>query len=102
MSAQTERVIPGTTSSLAAEMRRGVMTMAPMLAGVVLFGMAFAVSSRAAGFSPLETMLISLTVFAGGAARPQSALCALRPLPLDLAAVLHPAAEADVGGHDDR
>jgi 4-azaleucine resistance transporter AzlC len=43
------------------------MAMAPMLAGVVPFGMAFAVSAQAAGFSPLETMLISMTVFAGGA-----------------------------------
>jgi 4-azaleucine resistance transporter AzlC len=48
-------------------MRRGAIAMGPLLAGAVPFGMAFAVSARAAGFSPLETMLISLTVFAGGA-----------------------------------
>lgn len=48
-------------------MRRGAVSMAPLLVGVAPVGIAFAVSARAAGFSALETMLLSLLVFGGGA-----------------------------------
>lgn len=67
MSTGTELLKTDALTSPEGELRRGAMAMAPLLAGVVPFGMAFAVSARAAGFSPLETMLLSTTVFAGGA-----------------------------------
>lgn len=41
--------------------------MLPLLVGVVPFGAAYAVTARAAGLSLLETQLMSLLVFAGGA-----------------------------------
>lgn len=53
-------------STYAGEMRRGVVAALPLTAGVIPFGLAFAVSGQAAGFSPLETMLMTLLVFAGG------------------------------------
>ncbi len=43
------------------------MAAVPLLPGVAPFSMAIAVSARAAGFSPLETILFSLLVFAGSA-----------------------------------
>lgn len=43
------------------------MAMLPLLPGVAPFSMAIAVSARAAGFSPLETLLFAVTVFAGSA-----------------------------------
>lgn len=49
------------------DVRRGAVAMMPLLPGVAPFSMAIAVSARAAGFSPLETFLFSLTVFAGSA-----------------------------------
>ena len=48
-------------------MRRGALSMAPLLVGVAPVGIAFAVSAQAAGFSAVETMLLSLLVFGGGA-----------------------------------
>jgi 4-azaleucine resistance transporter AzlC len=50
-----------------AEVRRGALAVIPLLPGVAPFSMAIAVSARAAGFSPLETVLFSLLVFAGSA-----------------------------------
>lgn len=50
-----------------AEVRRGALAAVPLLPGVAPFSMAIAVSARAAGFSPLETVLFSLLVFAGSA-----------------------------------
>ena len=41
--------------------------MVPLWAGVVPFGAAYAVTARAAGISLLDTQLMSLLVFAGGA-----------------------------------
>jgi 4-azaleucine resistance transporter AzlC len=41
--------------------------MVPLWAGVVPFGAAYAVTARAAGLSLLDTQLMSLLVFAGGA-----------------------------------
>jgi 4-azaleucine resistance transporter AzlC len=67
VSIKKDPVALGSWTSQASEMRRGAIAMTPLLAGVPPFGMAFAVSAQAAGFSPLETMLISMTVFAGGA-----------------------------------
>jgi 4-azaleucine resistance transporter AzlC len=49
------------------ELRRGAIAMVPLWAGVVPFALAFALLARAAGFSPLATVLLSLTVFAGAA-----------------------------------
>jgi predicted branched-subunit amino acid permease len=43
------------------------MAVIPLLAGVAPFSMAIAVSARATGFSPLETMLFSSLIFAGSA-----------------------------------
>ena len=60
-----EAVVPASTGM--SEMRRGALATLPLLPGIFPFGMAYAVSALAAGFSPLETMLISLLVCAGGA-----------------------------------
>ncbi len=49
------------------EFRSGVAATLPFLPGVFPFGMAYAVTAVAAGFTPLETVLISLVVCAGGA-----------------------------------
>ena len=57
---------PSTLGS-AAEMRRGVLATAPFIAGVAPFGMAYAVSALAAGFSPLETVLFSVLACSGSA-----------------------------------
>ena len=50
-----------------AEARRGALAAAPFIAGVAPFGMAYAVSSMAAGFSPLETFLFSVLACSGSA-----------------------------------
>ena len=47
--------------------REGFIAILPIWAGVVPFGVAFAVLARAAGLSILETQLLSLIVFAGAA-----------------------------------
>ncbi len=49
------------------EMRRGAGAMVPLWAGIVPFAAAFALLARTAGFSPLATVALSLTVFAGAA-----------------------------------
>lgn len=49
------------------EFRRGVLTVAPIWAGVVPVGIAIAVSALAAGFTPIETIALSGLVFAGAA-----------------------------------
>lgn len=49
------------------ELRRGAAAVLPLLPGVAPFSMAIAVSAGAAGFSPLETMIFSILVFAGSA-----------------------------------
>jgi 4-azaleucine resistance transporter AzlC len=43
------------------------MAAAPFVAGVVPFGMAYAISALAAGFSPLETVLFSVLACSGAA-----------------------------------
>jgi 4-azaleucine resistance transporter AzlC len=50
-----------------AEIRRGATAMIPLLLGVAPFAMVFAVSSVAAGLDLLQTMAMSLIVFAGSA-----------------------------------
>ena len=47
--------------------RRGFWALAPLWLGVVPFGLAFAVTARAAGLSLLETQALSVFVFAGAA-----------------------------------
>ena len=47
--------------------RRGFWALAPLWLGVVPFGLAFAVTARAAGLSLLETQALSAFVFAGAA-----------------------------------
>ncbi len=47
--------------------RRGFLAMAPLWLGVVPFGLAFALTSRSAGLSLVETQALSLFVFAGSA-----------------------------------
>lgn len=49
------------------ELRRGAVAMIPLWAGVAPFALAFALLARTAGLSVVETQLLSLTVFAGGA-----------------------------------
>jgi 4-azaleucine resistance transporter AzlC len=46
---------------------QGFRAMMPLWAGVIPFGAAYAVTARAAGLSLLDTQLMSLLVFAGGA-----------------------------------
>ncbi|HEY8598982.1 MAG TPA: AzlC family ABC transporter permease [Thermomicrobiales bacterium] len=55
------------TAGQASELRRGVVAMIPLWAGVAPFAVAFALLARTAGLSVIETQLLSLTVFAGGA-----------------------------------
>jgi len=55
------------TLGYAAEVRRGALATAPFIAGVAPFGMAYAVSALAAGFSPLETVLFSVLACSGSA-----------------------------------
>ena len=50
-----------------AEVMRGVGAVAPLWAGVVPFGVVFAVGAGAAGFDVLETQALSMLVFAGSA-----------------------------------
>jgi 4-azaleucine resistance transporter AzlC len=59
---------PGESSpGYGAEVRRGALATAPFIAGVGPFGMAYAVSALAAGFSPLETFLFSVLACSGSA-----------------------------------
>lgn len=51
----------------ASELRRGVLAVIPLWAGVIPFAVAFALLARTAGLSVLETQALSLTVFAGAA-----------------------------------
>jgi predicted branched-subunit amino acid permease len=55
------------TAGQASELRRGVVATIPLWAGVIPFAIAFALLSRTAGLSVIETQLLSLTVFAGAA-----------------------------------
>ncbi|ADV68624.1 AzlC family ABC transporter permease [Deinococcus maricopensis] len=50
-----------------AAFRAGFVAMLPLWLGVAPFAAAYAVTARAGGLSVLETMLMSLTVFAGSA-----------------------------------
>lgn len=49
------------------DFRRGFRAMTPLWLGVVPFGIAYAVTARAAGLSVLETQAMSVLVFAGSA-----------------------------------
>ena len=49
------------------EFRRGVITIAPLWAGAVPFGIAIGISAVAAGFSGFESFALSALVFAGAA-----------------------------------
>ena len=57
-----------TTGGSSGGFRRGFWALAPLWLGVVPFGLAFAVTARAAGLSLLETQALSVFVFAGAAA----------------------------------
>lgn len=61
---------------------RGVLAAAPLVAGVVPFGMAYAVSALAAGFSPLETVLFSVLACSGAAQMASVGLAAAGSGPL--------------------
>ena len=63
----TGRTIGLTQTERRAEFWRGVVALAPLLTGVVPFGVVFAVSARAVGFGVLETQALSMVVFAGSA-----------------------------------
>lgn len=49
------------------EVRRGFLTMVPLWPGVMAFGATYAVLARAAGYSAIETQLMTLFVYAGSA-----------------------------------
>ncbi|MGH2583746.1 MAG: AzlC family ABC transporter permease, partial [Dehalococcoidia bacterium] len=51
----------------AAEFRRGFVAIMPLWVGVVPFGATFAIVARGGGFSAVETMALSMLVFAGSA-----------------------------------
>lgn len=55
------------TTGQARELRRGVLAVIPLWAGVAPFAVTFALLARTAGLSIIETQLLSLTVFAGAA-----------------------------------
>lgn len=67
MSGATKQFEPSAHARLRSEMRRGAVAAAPFIAGVAPFGMAYAVTALAAGFSPLETLLFSLLACSGSA-----------------------------------
>jgi len=48
-------------------MRRGVLAAAPLLPGVIAFGLLYGVMARQVGFSPWEALAMSLIVHAGSA-----------------------------------
>jgi 4-azaleucine resistance transporter AzlC len=48
-------------------MRRGVLAAAPVLPGVIAFGLLYGVMARQVGFSPWEALAMSLIVHAGSA-----------------------------------
>jgi len=48
----------------AAEVRRGFVAIMPLWVGVVPFGATFAIVARGGGFSVVETMALSMLVFA--------------------------------------
>lgn len=58
--------------------------MLPLWVGVIPFGMAYAVSARAAGLSLFDTQLMSLTVFAGAAQFTAAGMIATGASPLAL------------------
>ncbi len=62
-----ERPVDGARGAYAAEVRRGVLAMVPLWAGVLPFALAFGLLARTAGFSVLETQALSALVFAGSA-----------------------------------
>ena len=64
---QRSRPRGGFRPGAGAEVRRGALATAPFVAGVAPFGMAYAVSALAAGFSPLETFLFSVLACSGSA-----------------------------------
>lgn len=65
---------------------RGFRAVVPLWLGMIPFGAAYAVSARAAGLSPLETQLMSLIVFAGGAQFSAAGLFAAGASPFTLVA----------------
>lgn len=56
----------------------------PLWVGIIPFGMAYAVSARAAGLSLFDTQLMSLTVFAGAAQFTAAGMFAVSASPLAL------------------
>lgn len=64
----------------------GFTRMVPLWLGMIPFGAAYAVSARAAGLSVLETQLMSLIVFSGGAQFSAAGLFAAGASPLTLVA----------------
>ena len=55
------------TSVNTADLRRGALDTLPILLGVVPFGVTFGIVGLTVGLTPLETILMSLLVFAGAA-----------------------------------
>ena len=49
------------------DFRRGLLAGMPLIPGVVAFGLLYGVMARQVGFTPWETLTMSLTVFAGSA-----------------------------------
>lgn len=65
---------------------RGFGAVVPLWLGMIPFGAAYAVSARAAGLSLLETQLMSLVVFSGGAQFSAAGLFAANASPLTVVA----------------
>ena len=51
----------------AVEFRAGVRDTLPLMLGVFPFGLAYGIFAQSVGLTPGETILMSLTVFAGAA-----------------------------------
>jgi 4-azaleucine resistance transporter AzlC len=56
-----------THASWQTRFRAGSLAMLPLMVGVIPFGMVYGVSALAAGWSPVQTMAMSLLLFAGAA-----------------------------------
>jgi len=67
ISIKKARTEPAEDRSFREQLRRGFMGPMPLWPGAVPFGIAYALVSRASGFSGLETLLSSLLVYAGSA-----------------------------------
>jgi 4-azaleucine resistance transporter AzlC len=63
----TQRSATRAEQAFGEQLRRGFLAMVPLWPGVASFSVAFAIMARAAGYSAIETQLMSMFVYAGSA-----------------------------------